>query len=305
MTHRHPFPGRLALCFTLMLVWLMAEPVHASQHAPSASELKEQAFEKIVEARGRARAKNYLDALNQLDEAVSLAEGMEDRLPLALALHNIAEIHLYRGEPRDALNAYYRVLGVYTELGHELGVGLVQRRIRTLSRLLRKTEEPPVSAVKPVAPVETQDRLSLVDQAVERVRQRRLSRGQDERAAALSGPIRVTRSKPRATVDTPGEGAYIESLTRKIGGNSRYPEYARRTGQGGTIELVFAVQENGDVENVKLLKSSGFIVLDVEALRNVRESAPFGSVPARADPGPLTVRLTFSYKLPDAPDGAR
>ena len=83
-----------------MLVWLMAEPVHASQHAPSASELKEQAFEKIVEARGRARAKNYLDALNQLDEAVSLAEGMEDRLPLALALHNIAEIHLYRGEPR-------------------------------------------------------------------------------------------------------------------------------------------------------------------------------------------------------------
>jgi protein TonB len=106
-------------------------------------------------------------------------------------------------------------------------------------------------------------------------------------------------------VDTPGEGVYIESLTRKIRGNSRYPEYARRTGQGGTVELVFAVQENGDVENVKLLKSSGFIVLDVEALRNVRESAPFGSVPARADPGPLTVRLTFSYKLPDAPDGAR
>ncbi len=305
MTHRHPFPVRLALCFTLMLVWPMAEPVHASQHAPSAPESKEQAFEKIVEARGRARAKNYLHALNQLDEAVSLAEGMEDRLPLALALHNIAEIHLHRGEPRDALNAYYRVLGVYTELGHEPGVGLVQRRIRTLSRLLRKTEKPPVSAVEPVVPVETQNRLSLVDQAVERVRQRKLSRGRDGRSAAPSGPIRVTRSEPRTTVDTPGEGVYIESLTRKIGGNSRYPEYARRTGQGGTVELVFAVQENGDVENVKLLKSSGFIVLDVEALRNVRESAPFGSVPARADPGPLTVRLTFSYKLPDAPDGAR
>ena len=99
MTHRHPFPGRLALCFTLMLVWLMAEPVDASQHAASAPEIKKQAFEKIVEARGRARAKNYLDALNQLDAAVSLAEGMEDRLPLALALHNIAEIQLLRASP--------------------------------------------------------------------------------------------------------------------------------------------------------------------------------------------------------------
>jgi TonB family protein len=305
MTHRHPFSGRLAWCFTLMLVWLMAEPGYASQHAPSPHELREQAFEKIVEARGRARARHYLDALNQLDDAVSLAERMEDRLPLALALHNIAEIQLLRGAPRDALNAYYQVLGIYTALGHESGVGLVQRRIRTLSRLLSRAEKPPASEVKPVAPSEAQDRLSLVDQAVERVRQRIRSRGQDGRSVAPSGPTQVTRAEPPTTVDTPGEGAYVEALTRKIGGNSRYPEYARRTGQGGTVELVFAVQENGDVENVKLLKSSGFIVLDVEALRNVRESAPFGSVPARADPGPLTVRLTFSYKLPDAPDGAR
>lgn len=279
----------------------MAVPAVASQHTPSVPGAREQALEKIVEARGRARARHYPEALSQLDAAVALAEQIEDRLPLALALHNIAEVQLLKGDILDALKAYHRVLGIYTELGQEAGIGRVQRRIRTLSRLLSQPKEPPASTAEPVAPVETKEPLSLVDQAVERVRRRQRSRARGEPPAEPSGPIRVTRSEPPPTVDSPGQVAYVESLRRKIGGNSRYPEYARRTGQEGTVDLVFAVRENGDVEDLKLLKSSGFIVLDVEALRNVRESAPFGPVPARVDPGPLTVRLTLSYKLPAAP----
>ena len=287
-----------------MLAWLMAAPAYASQHTPSNPDTTEQAFEMIMEARGRARARHYPEALSQLDAAVSLAEQLDDRLPLALALHNIAEVQLLRGELLDALKAYYRVLDIYTELGQEAGIGRVQRRIGTLSRLLRKPEDPPAPVAKPAAPVETKEPLSLVDQAVERVRQRQQARARVEPAAKPSGPVRVTRSEASTTVDSPGEGTYVESLTTKIGGNSRYPEYARRMGQEGTVDLVFAVRENGEVEDLKLLKSSGFIVLDVEALRNVRESAPFGPVPARADPEPLTVRLTLSYKLPAASDGA-
>ncbi len=303
MTLRYSFPGRRAWCFIFLLVCLMGEPAVASQHTPSVPDAREQALEKIVEARGRARARHYAEALSQLDAAVSLAEQVEDRLPLALALHNIAEVQLLKGGLLDALKAYHRVLGIYTELGQEAGIGRVQRRIRTLSRLLRKATEPPALTAEPAAPVETKEPLSLVDQAVERVRQRQQARARGEPAAEPSGPVRVTRSEPPPTVDSPGQVAYVESVTRKIGGNSRYPEYARRTGQEGTVDLVFAVRENGDIEDLKLLKSSGFIVLDVEALRNVRESAPFGPVPARADPEPLTVRLTLSYKLPAASDG--
>ena len=303
MTHGHPFPWRRASCLILMLAWLAAEPAYAGHHLPPAPEGKKQALEKLVEARGRARVKRYVEALNQLDEAVSLAEGMEDKLPLALALHNVAEVQLLRGEPLAALKAYYRVLEVYTELGHEAGVGRVQRRIRTVSRLLRKPREPAVSAAKNVAPAATQDRLSLIDQAVERVRRRKQSRGQGAPEAARSAPVRVTRPEPRA-LDNPRERAYVESLRRKISGSSRYPDYARRTGQEGSVGIVFAVRENGDIENVELSQSSGFIVLDVEALRNVRESAPFDPVPVGAAAGPLTVRLTFSYRLPAAPDAA-
>ncbi len=302
MTQRHPFGGRRVSRLILMLAWLMVAPAYANQHTPSVPEVQpspeagKQALEKIVEARGRARAKRYPEALNQLDDAVSLAEGMEDKLPLALALHNIAEIQLLKGEIPDALKAYYRALGVYTELGNKAGAGIVQGRIGTLSRLLRKPREP-------AAPAKTGDRVSLIDEAVERVRLRKRSRGQETAETAPPGPVRVTRLEVQP-VDNPGESAYVETLRRKISGNSRYPDYARRTGQEGSVDLAFAVWKNGDVTNVELLKSSGFIILDVEALRNVRESAPFGLVPNGTAPGSLTVRLTFSYELPAAAAGA-
>ena len=109
--------------------------------------------------------------------------------------------------------------------------------------------------------------------------------------------IEIARTKPRQAVDSARQWAYVESLKRKIGDNSRYPSYAKRTDQQGTVELAFTVQQNGELDSVELSKSSGFIVLDVETLRNVRESAPFNPVPNTGMPGPLIVRLMFKYKL--------
>ena len=303
MLQRHPFPGRRMRRLVLMLAWLLAGPAYADQHAPPAPDAEKQAFEKIVEARGQARGKRYAEALKQLDEAVALAEGMDDKLPLALALHNIAEVQLLKGEPRDALKVYHRALGVYAELGYEAGAGMVQRRIGTLSRLLSKPRKPKSPVAEDVPRAGAGEPFAAIDQAVERVRRRKLARLRAAREAAESGPVRVTRSEPLPAEDS-GEWTYVESLRQKIRGNSRYPDYAKRTGQEGTVDLVFAVRRNGEVESVELLKSSGFIVLDVEALRNVRESAPFGAVPDGAASSPLTVRLTFSYRLPAASDGA-
>ncbi len=292
-SHRAPFPGRRVRRLVLLLAWLLAGPAHAEQHAPSVGEAAGQAFRKIVEARGQARAQRYPEALKQLDEAASLAEELEDRLPLALAFHNRGEVHLLRGELQDAWTDYHRALGVYAAMGHMVGAGLVQRRIGALSRLLEKSRgmaEAPVGA--------RAGALSPIDQAVERVRRRARAAGE----AAESGPVRVTWSEPAAAKDY-GEWAYVESLRRKIGSNTRYPDHARRTGQEGTVDVVFAVRRSGEVANLELSKSSGVILLDLEALRNVSESAPFDPVPdGVAAAAPLTVRLTLSYRLPAAPD---
>jgi len=137
----------------------------------------------------------------------------------------------------------------------------------------------------------------LIDQAVERIRRRQ--RGEETPELPPVEGVRVIRTEPREEPGNPRERAYVESLRRKIGGNARYPEYAKRTRQQGAVDVVFAVHGNGEVEGVKLSRSSGFIVLDVEALRNVRESAPFGPMPGSVAGDPVTVRLTLNYELPD------
>ncbi len=314
--------NRLRVCRrALVLAWLLvgAAMAHAQTGAPS--ELAQQAYEKIVEARGNARSERYLEALNQLGQAVSLAEQAGSRLPLALALHNMAEVRLLKGEPLDALKDFHRVLGVYTELGHRSGVKLARDRIDMLSRLFRKPRTPAapvaegpapaasspagdpgeVSAVAPVEPPRTEeaDRLARIDQAVERIRRRQ--RGEETPEPSPVEGVQVTHTEPWEEPDNPREWAYVESLRRKIGGNARYPEYAKRTRQEGAVDVVFAVRENGEVEGIKLSRSSGFIVLDVEALRNVRETAPFGPIPRSVPDNSLTVRLTLNYGLPDPP----
>ena len=312
---RHLLNGPRVYRLALVLAWLLAAAALAHAQAGPAPDLDKQAYEKIVEARGNARAERYAEALSQLGEAASLAEQAGSALTLALALHNAAEVRLLKGEPLDALRDYYRVLGVYTELGHQSGVKLAQDRIDILLRLFTKPRTPPVAEVPaspgsapppgagtgaaPVEPPRTEetDRLALIDQAVERVRRRQ--RGEDTPEIPPVEGVRVTRTEPSEEPDDPSKWAYIESLRRKVGGNARYPEYARRTRQQGAADVVFAVRENGEVEGVKLSNSSGFIVLDVEALRNVRESAPFGPVPGGVAESPLTVRLTLTYELPD------
>ncbi len=325
---------RAALLLALA-VGVAAGRARANLEALPAAELEKQAYAKIVEARGSARAERYPDALTRLDDAVTLAEQLDDKLPLALALHNKGEVELLRGRPLDALKAYYRVLGVYRRLGHQAGAALVQKRIGMLTRLVKKPEKPAAAPPQEAPAAKAPDRLSLVDQAVERIRARIRSAGQKapekpalvETRRTVEPPVpveargtgeppppvpttppeeppqpsvQVARAEPRSGADNPREWAYVESLKRKISARSRYPAYARRTGQQGTVAVVVAVRENGELAGVELSESSGFIVLDVEALRNVRESAPFGPVPTRAVPGPLTVRMTVSYTLPAA-----
>lgn len=299
-----PFPHPRVACLVMLLACLVAEPGAANQHESPVSPGEQQVFEKILEARGRARVRHYPEALTQLAEAAALAEGMENKLPLALTLHNIGEVQLLKGDPLDALKAYHRALGVYNELGNDAGIGMVQRRIGTLSRLLSKPAKPAApSAPQEVSPANPPKPLSAVDQAVERIRQRRRARLRNGPEAVPPGPVRITRSEP-GTADEPGQRAYVDSLRKKISADSRYPDYAKRTRREGTVDLVLVVGRNGDLEKVEMAKSSGFIVLDVEALRNVRESAPFDPVPDGSVAEPLTVGLTFSYKLPVAPGPA-
>ena len=63
-------------------------------------------------------------------------------------------------------------------------------------------------------------------------------------------------------------------------GNRHYPQQARERGIYGDLRLMVALLPNGEVHEIKVLKSSGQKVLDEAAIRIVHLAAPYQPFPA-------------------------
>ena len=74
---------------------------------------------------------------------------------------------------------------------------------------------------------------------------------------------------------------FVENWRLKIErvGNLNYPEEARRTGLQGQLQMTVAIKANGEVEEIKVERSSGSKTLDQAARRIVMLSAPFDRFP--------------------------
>ncbi|MBI4735460.1 MAG: energy transducer TonB [candidate division NC10 bacterium] len=77
-----------------------------------------------------------------------------------------------------------------------------------------------------------------------------------------------------------------------------YPEEALAHGVGGELLLVFTLNKAGTLTNIRLVQSSGFPVLDQEALRAVKLAAPFDPFPSQMGDEPWNISASFRYNLP-------
>jgi protein TonB len=71
-----------------------------------------------------------------------------------------------------------------------------------------------------------------------------------------------------------------------------YPQIARKMGWEGKVVISFVICENGQVENIRVIRSSGYKVLDSNAVNTVRRVAPFPRPPVRAE-----LIVPISYRL--------
>ena len=73
------------------------------------------------------------------------------------------------------------------------------------------------------------------------------------------------------------DAVYLDNWRRRIEsiGNLNYPDEARRNNQHGSLRLLVAIQPDGSVQNIEVLQSSGYQVLDDAAIRIVQLAAPF------------------------------
>jgi periplasmic protein TonB len=91
--------------------------------------------------------------------------------------------------------------------------------------------------------------------------------------------------------------SFMRRFRNNIYGVWNYPESARIRNQQGSCLLRITVDRDGNVTDVKLMESSGYRVLDDEAMRAVRQGATYGPLP-RAYPNEyLHIMALFNYQM--------
>lgn len=91
--------------------------------------------------------------------------------------------------------------------------------------------------------------------------------------------------------------SYNRWLKIKVESMLKYPELAAISGYQGTLFIKFDIMKDGSLGGLELLKSSGYKILDDEALRSIRESAPFQPLPDEWQMERYSIRAAVIFYL--------
>jgi protein TonB len=74
-----------------------------------------------------------------------------------------------------------------------------------------------------------------------------------------------------------------------------YPSDAAKRGISGDLNLTFSISKDGNLLGVRLLDRSGYEILDMAALKAVKEAAPYYPFPLTIQREKLTIQANFIY----------
>ena len=103
-----------------------------------------------------------------------------------------------------------------------------------------------------------------------------------------SGPVSLNTRDPIYV-------SYFNKIKQSIESQWEYPEVALRYGLQGRLSLEFAIASNGQLERLRILRSSGSQVLDDEALRAIKAASPFPPIPPWIKSNPLSISASMEY----------
>jgi protein TonB len=91
--------------------------------------------------------------------------------------------------------------------------------------------------------------------------------------------------------------SYLHSFKRRLETIWKYPETAGRDGIQGDVIIRFSIINSGKVEDISILKSSGYPILDDTAKQALLAASPFNPLPGnwKRDRFPITV--FFMYRI--------
>ncbi len=103
----------------------------------------------------------------------------------------------------------------------------------------------------------------------------------DEQTRAASNQPRVRRLTS-VSARQAADAAYLADWLARLEavGNKYYPEASIRYGIYGDVRLLVVIRKDGSLEDIRVLASSGYAVLDEAAIKVVRMTAPYAPFPA-------------------------
>jgi len=90
---------------------------------------------------------------------------------------------------------------------------------------------------------------------------------------------------------------FAQTVRRKIESSKRYPLAARKSMTEGRVGIRMTVMEDGRLETVEIIESSGYAILDKAALESVRRSAPFPPLPREAERKRVQMSIYLVFKM--------
>jgi protein TonB len=124
----------------------------------------------------------------------------------------------------------------------------------------------------------------------------------DQIASLGSGEWAEGQGSAKQTIDLdnrePHYVDYLALLKRRIERVWGYPPEAANSGISGDLLLIFTLNKSGSLIDLRLIRSSGFPVLDEAAIRAVKLAAPYDPFPPYMGTDPWNIRASFTYYLP-------
>jgi protein TonB len=125
----------------------------------------------------------------------------------------------------------------------------------------------------------------------------RLTSELDRRTVNTSKKLR--RKAINASTQEFKYATYLEAWRKKVEriGNLNYPDEAKSKKLYGNLMLHVAIKADGDVEQIRLVRSSGHKILDDAAIRIVELAAPYAPLPPdiREDVDVLDITRTWQF----------
>ncbi len=90
---------------------------------------------------------------------------------------------------------------------------------------------------------------------------------------------------------------YQDMIKQKIESHRKYPNWAKKQGFEGSVYLTFIVLSNGVAKNIKIIHSSGFDILDKEAISTVKRASPFKPIPEKFNCFSLRMGVALVFQL--------